>query len=72
MLKEVAKKYNMVILNSLLERDDSKGVIFNATAVISNNGKYMGKYRKSHIPRVIKINVFFCYLFKLNVCDIYL
>lgn len=56
LLKEAAKKYNMVILNSLLERDDAKGVIFNATAVISNNGKYMGKYRKSHIPRVGDFN----------------
>ena len=38
----------MVLVSSILERDDEKGVIFNTTVVISNKGKYMGKHRKNH------------------------
>ncbi|EGR32979.1 hypothetical protein IMG5_064870 [Ichthyophthirius multifiliis] len=56
MLQDMAKKYNMVIVSSILERDDERGVIFNTAVVISNKGKYMGKHRKNHIPRVGDFN----------------
>ena len=46
----------MVIINSILERDDAKGIIYNTAVVISNKGKYMGKHRKNHIPRVGDFN----------------
>ncbi|KAL4441392.1 hypothetical protein ABPG74_013687 [Tetrahymena malaccensis] len=56
MLQELARKYNMVIINSILERDDERGTIYNTTVVISSKGKYLGKHRKNHIPRVGDFN----------------
>ncbi|XP_067937588.1 beta-ureidopropionase-like [Watersipora subatra] len=55
MLQELAKKYNMVVLSSILERDESD-VLWNTTVVISNTGRYLGKSRKNHIPRVGDFN----------------
>ena len=46
----------MVIISSILERDDVKGTIHNATVVINNHGEYLGKHRKNHIPRVGDFN----------------
>lgn len=57
LLRVLAKQYNMVIVSSILERDENHGdTIWNTTVVISNNGKYMGKVRKNHIPRVGDFN----------------
>ncbi|CAD5123191.1 unnamed protein product [Dimorphilus gyrociliatus] len=56
-LQDYAKKYNMVIVSPILERDEAHGdVIWNTAVVISNNGHYMGKSRKNHIPRVGDFN----------------
>lgn len=55
-LIELAKKYGMVIVNSILERDTERSTIFNACVVINETGRVMGKYRKSHIPRVGDFN----------------
>jgi len=56
-LKGLAKKYNMVIISPILERDYSHGgVIWNTAVVIGNNGNYIGKSRKNHIPRVGDFN----------------
>lgn len=53
----MAKKYNMVIIDSILERDDTHGgMLYNTCVVISNSGKIMGKTRKNHIPRVGDFN----------------
>ena len=53
----MAKKYNMVIVCPILERDDvHSGTIWNTAVVISNSGKIMGKTRKNHIPRVGDFN----------------
>ena len=42
----------MVIVSSILERDDSYGeVIWNTAVVISNHGNVIGISRKNHIPR---------------------
>lgn len=57
MLAELAKAYNMVIIHSILERDVEHGeTIWNTAVVISNSGRYMGKHRKNHIPRVGDFN----------------
>lgn len=53
----MAKKYNMVIVCPILERDEvHHGTIWNTAVVISNSGKVMGKTRKNHIPRVGDFN----------------
>ena len=42
-----ARKYNMVIISPILERDDSHGgTIWNTAVVIGNNGNFIGKHRK--------------------------
>lgn len=56
-LKQLAKQYNMVIVSSILERDSVHGdTIWNTTVIIGNNGNYIGKTRKNHIPRVGDFN----------------
>jgi beta-ureidopropionase len=52
-----AKKHNMVIVSPILERDMQHGqTIWNTAVVVNSNGKYMGKHRKNHIPRVGDFN----------------
>ena len=47
----------MVIIDSILERDDTHGgMLYNTCVVISNSGRIMGKTRKNHIPRVGDFN----------------
>ena len=54
---EYAAKYNMVIVSPILERDEAHGdTIYNTAVVWSNTGKYIGKHRKNHIPRVGDFN----------------
>jgi N-carbamoylputrescine amidase len=48
-LQEIARQYNIVIIASLFEKR-AQGIYHNTTAVIDSNGKYLGKYRKMHIP----------------------
>ncbi len=48
-LSKVAKENNVVIIASLFEKR-SQGLYHNTTAVIDADGKYLGKYRKMHIP----------------------
>jgi len=56
-LKHKAKQYNMVIINPILERDEAhQDRIWNTAVVIGNNGNYIGKHRKNHIPRVGDFN----------------
>lgn len=57
LMKELAKQYNMVIVSPILERDSNHNdTIWNTAVVISNNGNYIGKHRKNHIPRVGDFN----------------
>ena len=51
LMQEYAKKYNMVIVVPIYE-EDITGVYYNTAAVIDADGKYLGKYRKTHIPHV--------------------
>lgn len=46
---ETAKRLNMVIVLPIYEVD-LPGVYYNTAAVIDADGKYLGKYRKNHIP----------------------
>jgi N-carbamoylputrescine amidase len=48
-IAEYAKKYNMVIIVPVYEREQA-GVFYNTAAVIDADGTYLGKYRKNHIP----------------------
>ncbi len=51
LMQEYAKKYNMVIVAPIYE-EHMPGVYYNTAAVIDADGKYLGKYRKTHIPQV--------------------
>ncbi|MEI8257563.1 MAG: nitrilase-related carbon-nitrogen hydrolase, partial [Deltaproteobacteria bacterium] len=46
----IAKKHGMVIVVPVYEREQA-GVYYNTAAVIDADGKYLGKYRKHHIPQ---------------------
>ncbi len=48
-LQRLAAELNVVIIASLFEQADA-GIYFNTAAVIDADGKYLGKYRKNHIP----------------------
>ena len=50
-MQEMAKKYNMVIVVPIYEKE-GRGILYNTAAVIDADGTYLGKYRKSHIPQV--------------------
>lgn len=55
-LKKLAKKYNMVIISPILERDENRSTLWNTAVVINNDGQYLGKTHKNHIPRVGDFN----------------
>jgi len=46
---EIAKKHNMVIVLPIYE-EELTGVYYNTAAVIDADGKFLGKFRKTHIP----------------------
>ena len=48
-LSKTAKDKNVVIIASLFEKR-AEGIYHNTVAVIDADGKYLGKYRKMHIP----------------------
>jgi beta-ureidopropionase len=48
---ETAKRLGMVIVLPIYEVENT-GVYYNTAAVIDADGKYLGKYRKHHIPQV--------------------
>mmetsp|Transcript_7047 Transcript_7047/g.9781 ORF Transcript_7047/g.9781 Transcript_7047/m.9781 type:complete len:248 (+) Transcript_7047:573-1316(+) len=55
-ISELARKHRMVLISPILERDDHKHTIWNTAVVVDQNGHYMGKHRKNHIPRVGDFN----------------
>ena len=56
-LSDLAQKYKMVIISPILERDHNNGdTIWNTCVVINEQGKFLGKHRKNHIPRVGDFN----------------
>jgi N-carbamoylputrescine amidase len=51
LMQELASKHRMVIVVPLYE-EEITGVYYNCAAVIDADGRYLGKYRKTHIPHV--------------------
>jgi beta-ureidopropionase len=51
LMQEVAKLHGMVLIVPIYE-EEIAGVYYNTAAVIDADGKYLGKYRKNHIPQV--------------------
>jgi N-carbamoylputrescine amidase len=49
LMQETAKRLGMVIVVPIYE-EEITGVYYNTAAVIDADGKYLGKYRKNHIP----------------------
>ncbi|CAL5377666.1 unnamed protein product [Camellia sinensis] len=52
-LQDLARKYNMVIVSPILERDLKHGeTLWNTAVIIGNHGNIIGKHRKNHIPLI--------------------
>jgi N-carbamoylputrescine amidase len=51
LMQKLAAKHKMAMVVSMYEQEMT-GLYFNTTAVIDADGKYLGKYRKHHIPQV--------------------
>jgi N-carbamoylputrescine amidase len=51
LMQDMAKEYGMVLIVPIYE-EEITGVYYNTAAVIDADGKYLGKYRKNHIPHV--------------------
>ncbi|MBZ5722350.1 MAG: acyltransferase [Acidobacteriia bacterium] len=51
LMQKVAAKHRMVIVVPVYE-EEMAGLYFNTAAVIDADGRYLGKYRKHHIPHV--------------------
>ncbi|MBI2893514.1 MAG: acyltransferase [Deltaproteobacteria bacterium] len=49
-LQPLARKHEMAIVVPVYEREMA-GVYYNTAAVLDADGKYLGKYRKNHIPQ---------------------
>ena len=49
LMQELAKEHKMILVVPIYEVDMT-GVYYNTAAVIDENGEYLGKYRKHHIP----------------------
>ena len=49
-MQAYARKHAMVMVVPVYEREQA-GVYYNTAAVIDADGKYLGKYRKNHIPQ---------------------
>jgi N-carbamoylputrescine amidase len=52
LMMEIAKKHHMVMVVPIYE-EEMTGVYYNTAAVIDADGKYLGKYRKTHIPHCL-------------------
>ncbi len=51
LMQELARQHGMVLIVPMYEEEQT-GVYYNTAAVIDADGKYLGKYRKTHIPQV--------------------
>lgn len=64
-LQDLARKYNMVIISPILERDLNHGeTIWNTAIVIGNHGNIIGKHRKVQFP---SNNIFFFFVYYLSI-----
>jgi beta-ureidopropionase len=48
-MRKLARKHKMAIVVPIYE-EDQPGVYYNTAAMIDADGRYLGKYRKTHIP----------------------
>src|SRR5246500_6018621 len=51
LLQDVARQHHIVIVAPMYE-EEQPGLYYNTAAVIDADGRYLGKYRKNHIPQV--------------------
>ena len=51
LMQDLARKHRVALVVPVYEIEQD-GVYYNTAAVIDGTGKYLGKYRKSHIPQV--------------------
>jgi len=52
-MQDLAKQTGMVVVAPMYEEDEkASGIYYNTAAVIDSDGRYLGKYRKTHIPHV--------------------
>ena len=51
LMQDLAKKHGIVLIVPMYE-EDAPGIYYNTAAVIDADGRYLGKYRKTHIPHV--------------------
>src|SRR5438105_13213434 len=51
LMQDLAKQHHIAIIVPIYEIEQ-EGVYYNTAAVIQNDGTYLGKYRKTHIPHV--------------------
>ena len=52
LMQELARRHRMVIVVPIYE-EDGAGIYYNTAAVIDADGRYLGKYRKHHIPHCL-------------------
>jgi beta-ureidopropionase len=51
LMQDLARQHHMAIIVPIYEVEQ-EGLYYNTAAVIDNEGRYLGKYRKTHIPHV--------------------
>ena len=52
-MQDLARQTGMVLVVPMYEEDSqASGIYYNTAAVIDADGRYLGKYRKTHIPHV--------------------
>jgi N-carbamoylputrescine amidase len=51
LMQELARKHGMVIIAPIFEME-APGIYYNSAAIIDESGRYLGKYRKKHIPHL--------------------
>ena len=51
LMQRLAKELEAVFILSLFEKDP-RGLYFNTTAVVDADGRFVGKYRKIHVPQI--------------------
>jgi beta-ureidopropionase len=51
LMQKTAREHHIALIVPVYEREQ-EGLYYNTAAVIHNDGSYLGKYRKTHIPHV--------------------